>query len=357
MAIDLQVSPIFEEVFGDYYCIGRHRVLQYEADMGVSGASFIGDLVNINFFMWGSSVGQINQPVPVSYGELPEGYNIIVPSSNTGWIELDMSYSGAPTWKNYKVEADIYTSGLVDFKITFMHTMDMKSWIADKQTRDNNRRYWRSKWNDTTEFNVSNGSFYQVDLANLQWLGVRISRYNIVNEQYVLAESAVLADPRSHAYFWNPTVPNDPLTEPPYSPVKNYSWELSRTSKPVLNFSTVQDTHVKFKIESHPLDPDQAYDTWYSVGLVKIDAAGDNNERFMDDLPSAYATAYSGNYLQEEMFPHQINGSDVVKLQTNFTNTSGNFYECEFDVPKEVIDAGATYRFYVIVWYYYNIVF
>lgn len=354
MAIDLGVQSLFVENFEDYYSIGRHRQIIYEVDFGTAPTN---KLVNINFFLFGESVGQINAPYPTVYGEIPEGYNIICDGTTTGWIDLDMSHPYKHLWKNWRVEGDFYSSGILNIRLTYMGTMDMASWIKDKESRNNNKRFWMSKHTDIPEFTITPKTVYDSFVGNEHYLGVKVAVYNIVDEQYILSEQKILADQRNDKYFWNPVSPTDPTTEWPYSPVKSYAFELTRNTVPVTNFSTTQDTHVKFKIVTHTLDYTQSYDSGFNVGLVKIDPDGTNADDYMNDLPAAYGYNTGAAFNQEENFPKQLNGFDIVIPSTAFTNTSGNNWEAEFDIPKEVIDPGCKYRLYVVILYAYNLEF
>jgi hypothetical protein len=349
MAIDISVDAGSQDAAGDFWCIGIDRHFDFEADFGTGQA---GKLINVNFYLWGDNPSQMLL-APAPTGGMPTGYNFIAPSSNISNVPLLVS--GSPTWENFAVSVSYNTSGLADFRLAFMHTMDMRSWIDDTIQRDNNNRLWRSKWNDPTEFTITPKTIYDSFVGNQYYIGIRVSTYTISGETYTLDETVTHTEYRNDCYFWNPVSPTDPATEWPYSPVKKYTYTLSRNSIPVSTLSTTQDTHVKLRLEMWPEiliegDCNIIGDLWeyHWVGLVELE--GVNDQRYPDDLPVYFGFADGFWGQSQGTFPNYLKlGVDMIENQSGVQEVSPDIWEIEFDLKKEFIEPGKEYRLYLVV--------
>lgn len=350
MAIDISTET--PDVAFDYYCIGMDRTLEWEVDFGTAPT---GKLVNFNFHLWGNNPGQMSL-LPGPSSQQPLGYSFIAPSSTTYGIEP--AFNGPDTWQNFKVKVDYFSSGLANVYLSFLHTMDMRSWITT-DARDNNSRLWRSRWNDATEFTITPLTIYDSFIGNLFYSGIRVSTYDVSGETYTMDETAFKDDARNDCYFWNPVSPTDPMTEWPFVGIKSYKFELSRNSIPVTTLSSVQDTKVKLKLEQHPaLSTDPGCDTdyfgdlfeYYWVGLARLEE-GANNDTYWNDLPVYFGYMSGTNWSQtNDLFPQwEKPGIDMIANFTGCTEVTPQNWELEFDLKKEFVQPGFQYRLYVVV--------
>lgn len=348
MAIDIDLATASDDVYGDLYCIGKDREIKVEIDLG-SVTLPETKLINVNFFFWGN-LAEITAPTPISIGGLPDGYNFQWGGNVTNGTAL-LTGTAAHLWENVKVVYDWASSAdLLDLTVQMLHTFDLKSWITDNVSRDNNSRLWRSKFNDPTEFTITPGTIYDSWVNNNPLLGVRVRVYDITDTGYTFVEQELKTFYRNDMFFWNPVSPTDEFNEWPYVGVKSYQWELTRNTIPVSTLSTTEDTHVKLTLEVHPVgvvSDGSEFDEYYQAALVCIDPPGSNGSQYFADLPMAYTT-YNGSFGQVPPFTQTINGVVPFHNGTGFTEVSTDVWEIEFDVKKEAIEAGKRYRLYVV---------
>lgn len=347
MAITVTVKSGFEQDVYDRYCIGYLLPLEYDVNFG---GDVTGELINLNFWLWGSLLEvPVNTPPPAALIKPPNGYNIVCAGVGS-YIEVPIYgvQTGKKTWMNVVVYIRFVTTSTAIIRLRFMHTMQQKWWLNQLSgPNPNYKRLFHSEVDEVVEYDIDPDSIYNMWNA-AKYLGVQVSRYTPGGfGTWDFVEEDNLADWRAWAWWWNPVSP-DSILDYPYSPVISYEWELSRGSIPVSTFSTTEDTDVLFRMNTH-VDTD--FESEYFVILVKIDPVPDNDDQFWLESPVAEGEVTGTNSFGGfvSWFPHEINSSDIVTTCGLLTEITPDLWECEFTIPKEVVDSGCIYRLGVIV--------
>lgn len=342
MAVTIAAHTGSEPDYYDKYCIGIPLELEYNVSFGEDIA---GRLVHINLFMWGIE-NDIEKPQPLPPHPLGQGYNHIHNGVNS---YQPMALAGVSpdnyVWANKTVEIRYPNSSSARIRIRYIHTHDLDKWLHVGGVSNEKRLLHATP--ATPELTYEQQSFYWPYPDVWRYLGIRAQlweqlesgawKYNIGKDEALL---------RYWGWFWNPA--NQELTDFPYSVVKYYYFSLFRDNIPVNTLSTTQDTDVIFEIERHPT---YAFSTEYHIGLMKVLPTPQNDDYYWEAIPYPLGKVTGTNTFGNSVSWHHkdIGGNDIVDDCTTFAVVTGDTLKSEFTIPKEVIEAGCTYRIVVII--------
>ena len=349
MAITITTRAGFEHDTYDRFCAGHLVELQYDVNFG---ADITNNLININFWLWGRQVNILNNTPPLlKLSANPAiGYNFISPGV-VGFTTLALAGStvGKETWDNVEVAIRILTTSTGIIRIRFMHTVNQLWWIQQVNPQANFKRPFHSHRNELLEYTIRPQSMYDRPFGD-NYLGLHIQRYQVDAGDFLWdpIEEKTYAEYRNFAWWWN-QLNTDPL-DVTDTPVLSYQWAFSRNSIPVATLSLTEDTDVLFRVT---VVPDMVFLDEYCVALIKIDPIADNVDEFWKELPMAEGEVTAVNTFEAAKlwFPHELNGVEIVGDCAMFAETApgSDIWECEFTIPKEVIDIGCTYRLGIIL--------
>lgn len=342
MAVTIAAHTGSEANFHDRFGIGMPWQLEYNIDFG---EAIDGRLVHINLWMWGKE-GTIETPQPLPPHPLGQGYNHIhngVDSYQT--MTISGSPPGSLTWENKTVEIRYPTANTARIRIRYIHTHDLNRWIAGSGISNEKRLLYATP--DAPMLTYEEESFYYPQPAVNRHLGIRAQLWELLesgNWKYNIGKDEAIL--RYWAWFWNPA--QDQALEWPYSPVRNYYFQLYRDNIPVLTFSDTADTDVEFGIERHPTN---TFATTYHVGLMRVFPTPDNNDNYWDAIPYPLGRVSTTNTFSAAASWHHkdIGGNDIVGNCSTFAVDTGDLLKCNFVIPKEVIEKNTVYRLVVII--------
>ena len=223
------------------FCASFPLQLQYDVNFG---ADVSGKWVNFNLYLWGEKLTIETPFFPLFGPGVPTtGYNF--PYQSGGFVVLQPAGANPTrrTWSNVQVEARFTSTSVMRIRLSFLHTMDIRSWMQNGTGLPNERRLLHAKRTNPNELEFDPTSFYNMWNGD-EWLGIAVYLLTPGDPAFTMSDWGIKAFWRAWGWWWNPA--NDDIADYPFSATKLYYWEFTRNNIPVSTLSLTEDTDVKF---------------------------------------------------------------------------------------------------------------